>query len=318
MIRTSFRLVSLLLSLGSVLSVSSVANGQIGPREQLQQYVAELQKNLNDHALREKIIKLALTLEPRPAVPEEARRHFVRGNTALKNAKDASDYDRAIARYNEALLLAPWWPEPYFNLAKALELRERYDDAIAALKLYVLAAPQGEDARAAQDMIYVLEDKKERTTSVGVKAAQAKKKEEEFFKRLDGAKFVTAHQQLHLSGDCCFLTFDATLTIRGNEVVFDNILTGGDRDHIRINYYRIGEPHRPGDRSSLRFPLNGREFDFTARECECTGASCKGVISEDGSRITITNPHAEKQLKLPPGHRWDGICLNNPIVFPRK
>jgi tetratricopeptide (TPR) repeat protein len=281
---------------------------------QLQQYVAELQKKPDDQALREKIIKLALTLKPKPAIPEEARRHFVRGNTALKDAKDASDYDRAIARYNDALLVAPWWPEPYFNLAKALELRESYDQAIAALKLYLLAAPQAEDARAAQDMIYALQDKKERTTSVGVKAALAKKKEEEFFKRLDGAKFVTAHDE-RLPNDEIFFTFDATLTIRGNEVVFDDILTGGDSDHIRRNRYRIGEPHQPGYRSA-RFRLNGREFDFTAIDCQCNEASCKGVISEDGSRITITNPHADKFLKMRP--RWGRMCWNNPIVFPRK
>src|SRR5271166_4448275 len=42
------------------------------PRKHLAEYVAELQKDPSDDVLREKIIKLALTLQPKPAVPSEA------------------------------------------------------------------------------------------------------------------------------------------------------------------------------------------------------------------------------------------------------
>ena len=65
----------LILAATLFLSLLRVAHAQQGveksasPREQLQQYVSELQKKPDDQALREKIIKLAVTLEPKPAIP---------------------------------------------------------------------------------------------------------------------------------------------------------------------------------------------------------------------------------------------------------
>src|SRR3990167_5941187 len=80
------------------------------PREQLKQMVEQLQKTPTDNALREKIIKLATSIKPAPAIPEEARRHFVKAVTLQKEAKDIKGYEPAIAAYNQALLIAQWWP----------------------------------------------------------------------------------------------------------------------------------------------------------------------------------------------------------------
>lgn len=41
------------------------------PQETLNQYISELQKNPNDNALREKIIRHVQTMKPAPAIPEE-------------------------------------------------------------------------------------------------------------------------------------------------------------------------------------------------------------------------------------------------------
>lgn len=41
------------------------------PQETLNQYVSDLQKNPNDNALREKIIRHVQTMKPAPAIPEE-------------------------------------------------------------------------------------------------------------------------------------------------------------------------------------------------------------------------------------------------------
>ena len=49
--------------------------------------VQQSQKNPNDNALREKIIKLAQELKPAPAVPDEAERRMVRGTAAFKGSK---------------------------------------------------------------------------------------------------------------------------------------------------------------------------------------------------------------------------------------
>jgi tetratricopeptide (TPR) repeat protein len=160
-----------------------LANAAIAesPREQLKQMAAQLQKSPTDYALREKIIKLARGLKPAPVIPEEARRSFVRGNTAFSEAKGQDDYARAVQRYEEALLIAPWWGDPYFNLAKAQEMRQDYGRAIQSLKFFVLTGPSADDARKAQDYSYVLEDKQEKLTK--------EKSEQEAAARAEEAKF---------------------------------------------------------------------------------------------------------------------------------
>jgi hypothetical protein len=49
--------------------------------------VAQLQTTPTDNALPENIIKLAAEMKAPPAIPEDATRNFVRGNTFQKEAK---------------------------------------------------------------------------------------------------------------------------------------------------------------------------------------------------------------------------------------
>lgn len=153
----------LIIFIFTFLALAASAHAQ-SPREQLSQMVEQLQKTPTDNALREKIIKLASSIKPVPAIHEEARRSFVRGNTAFSEAKSQEDYARAVQRYEEALVIAPWWGDAYFNLAKALEQRQEYSRAIQTIKLFVLTGPAADEARKAQDYSYALEDKQEKLT----------------------------------------------------------------------------------------------------------------------------------------------------------
>lgn len=99
--------------------------------------VEQLQKSPSDNALREKIIKLAQEIKPAPAVPEEARRHFIKATTLQSEAKNPDDYDLPIHENRQALLLAPCWSDAYFNLATALELKQQYAEAIQNLKFSI-------------------------------------------------------------------------------------------------------------------------------------------------------------------------------------
>lgn len=127
------------------------------PRAELAAAIEQLQKTPDDAALREKIIRLARLVKPAPAVPEDARRHFVKAVTMQKAAKNPGDYDLPADEYRKALLLAPWWTDAYFNLAKVHELKKEFPEAIRNLKLSIAAGPEGPEARAAQDKIYELE-----------------------------------------------------------------------------------------------------------------------------------------------------------------
>lgn len=135
--------------------------------QKFQQALQQFQANPND-AAREQIIKLAQAMNPPPAVPEEARGHYVMATTIAGKAKEdtekarddsdlkqaAAEFGQAIGEYRAALLAAPWWADVYKKLAMAQETAGQYDDAIASLNLYLLF--QTADARDAQDEIYKL------------------------------------------------------------------------------------------------------------------------------------------------------------------
>ena len=54
-----------------------------------------------------------------PAIPEEARKHFVMGGTMFKEANGADDFSLAAKQFIQAAELAPQRPEARYNLAMA-------------------------------------------------------------------------------------------------------------------------------------------------------------------------------------------------------
>ncbi len=84
-----------------------------------------------------------------PELPDEARRHVVRGELLLKDGM----MDRALAEFNEALRIAPYVPKLYYNTALIYGQLKQYDQATRQMRLYVQAAPEAPDARDAQDQI---------------------------------------------------------------------------------------------------------------------------------------------------------------------
>ena len=130
---------------------------------QLQQSIAELQKSPDDQALREKIIKLALTLDPKPAVPPQVDELIGAATYAFKNAKSEADFADAAESYQKALLLAPWVADYYFNLGIAQEKSGKLDEAIGSFNFYLMATPEAKDAKEVRERIgglkYALEKK---------------------------------------------------------------------------------------------------------------------------------------------------------------
>jgi hypothetical protein len=152
------------------------------PQQTLNQYISELQKNPNDYVLREKIIRYVQTMKPKPAIPEEARRHYIIAKTLFDGAKKAEDFNESITEFKSALFVAPWWIEANRDLGLSLEAAQRYDEAIIYIKLYMAANPGDDRTRAAQDEIYKIEAKKKLTdkaASEKIVEQQQKKKQEE-------------------------------------------------------------------------------------------------------------------------------------------
>jgi formylglycine-generating enzyme required for sulfatase activity len=87
---------------------------------------------------------------PKPVLSEEAHKYKVQAEFMVEE-KQA---DRAVQLYGKALAIAPWWPDGHFKLALLLGETKKYNEATREMKHYLLLAPEGTDARAAQDKIY--------------------------------------------------------------------------------------------------------------------------------------------------------------------
>ena len=139
-----------------------------------------------------------------PAVPEEARKYFVMGTTLMNESRSADDAALAAGKFKQAAELAPQWLAARRCLADAREAAGDYAGAIADLKIYQQFKLPEDETRKIQDKIYVLEAKQEKAAkdkeqsamnaAQQVRAAQeaaAEKTnpEDDFFKKLDGARY---------------------------------------------------------------------------------------------------------------------------------
>jgi hypothetical protein len=250
--------------------------------EALTNYVAALQSvpegSANDQRLRETIIKLVQKLSPPPALPEEARRFSIRGQTWIKEAKNSSDFDEAAKEFSKALRVAPWWADGYINQAVALEKTGRFDSAIRSLRLYLLAAPAAPDAEKVKEQIYVLEVRQEKAQ----KETAARKEEQDRKRREEETK---AADPVRLAGDWCELTPSG------------GMLCGNDQRTIKVSgtRFEIWEMWQ-GGRLEFEGTIRGEELKgsyisrrFRNINCPDQPMPMQGRIISDGNRIELSS-----------------------------
>ncbi len=131
------------------------------PAERFAFYKSAFDKNPRNDFLRSKVIAAAVALPEAPAVPEAARQLFLLATDQIKQASTPSALDSPIALLDKAVSIAPWWGNAYYNLARALEMQGRYNEAIQQIKLYLETKPNEADAKEASARIVVLETQKE-------------------------------------------------------------------------------------------------------------------------------------------------------------
>jgi tetratricopeptide (TPR) repeat protein len=213
------------------------------------------------------------------AIPEEARKHFVMGETMFKEAKSADNFSQAAKEFTEAARLAPQWPEARYNLALAKEAAGDYAGAIVDLKLYQQFKLSDAEARTVQDRIYAIEAKQQlkmsdATAKASADAALAKAQERQF----EGKWFYSDSNQ--------FIEILGLFSARLSEG-FDVIPSG--------NGFTV-----KGSSSLSGFQIRGRNVTFTATAD--SAASLNGrlirndhgeydydlTISEDGKTLSGT------------------------------
>lgn len=93
-------------------------------------------------------------LQVKPLVTEEQRKYIVQANALNEEKK----YSEALELYKKAIEIHPTsYPSAYYNMALIAAQIQNYRYAILNMKKYLMLIPSAEDARAAQDKIYVWE-----------------------------------------------------------------------------------------------------------------------------------------------------------------
>lgn len=119
------------------LLLANIVNSET-PREQFNQMVEQLQKSPDDIALREKIIKLAPTMKPSPALPDAAITFEGRAQFAFRSAKSEEDFLAAAREYEKAVATAPWVLGYYTDLCTIYEKAGKLEDAKRHCGFYLI------------------------------------------------------------------------------------------------------------------------------------------------------------------------------------
>jgi tetratricopeptide (TPR) repeat protein len=254
-----------------------------GAREQLQQYVTELKNEPDNQDLREKIISLALSLKPAPAVPGEAAELVGGGKYLMKKAKSKEDFADAARKFLEASNIGPWAANIYYNLGVAQQSAEQFEDAVKSFKLYLLAKPDADDREAVMERIGEAKAGAEQSSPEAVaernrresqtRAEKSHEEDENLIRTLDGSRYSCVDN-------------------RGVVEVLD--IQGG----IAV-YYQWADPDRvpQGGRFERgRGPVNGREFQLELHCCGGLVQVAAFTISENGSSITEKRVRGDSRI----------------------
>jgi tetratricopeptide (TPR) repeat protein len=254
------------------------------PQQTLTQYISDLQKNPNDYALREKIIKHVQTMKPAPAIPEGAERYMARGGAAVKAAKNEKDFQDAALEFEKASLTAPWLAAAYYNLGITQDKAGKYREAIQSLKLYLLAAPEASDAKAVKTLVYEIEYRQEKAAKESSPEAVAAKKEKEqqdFLKKINGARYIC-----HYPGPVEDIDF--TLDVLGDTITGGQCKTRStDRSERKVGVWEKTPDTYKIEGRTLRCFMMGQAME-----------SMTGIISDDGSTITVITRAGRAESRL--------------------
>jgi ankyrin repeat protein/Tfp pilus assembly protein PilF len=108
------------------------------------------------------ILRLAKLLTPPPVVPGGAQDEMTKGKAAFKLARRLEEFKDAEEHFRKVSILAPWLPEPYFNLAVTQERQGKWDNAKYSFESYLIAAPDAMDAPMVKQKLAELDIQKRR------------------------------------------------------------------------------------------------------------------------------------------------------------
>lgn len=142
-----------------------------GNRKQALESFVQAYRAASDSQERTQAIKGMATvlrgLPQRPEVGEDVRRLLVRAQILAEE----KDYSGAIEAYWKAIDLVPWYAQLHYDrailIAQPSASANQFDVAIEEMNRFLTLAPEAKEARAAKDLIYQWEIRKERAAQRG-------------------------------------------------------------------------------------------------------------------------------------------------------
>ncbi len=282
----TLRLGLMLLPLICAIAVPAQAQ-TASPQQVLNQYVANLQSNPSDTALRGKIIALAQSMSPPPETPAEARRHMARGVAAVEDAKTPGDFKDACKEFQQAATLAPWLANAYRNLAIAQDKAGMYNESLASLRLYLLTKPSSSDVDWAEDLKAKVGYRKEKAakakqeeSSPQAVAAREQQSFEDLLRKIDGRRYIVDDDAISKMD-----VFTRVIDIKGTLFV-------------------RGQSGKPGSGAqgqgyweTQRIGIQGRVTSYSESLTGPTSLNETYTISEDGDRIVIHSKYSGAENK---------------------
>lgn len=135
-----------LLPLLLLLAAPCAAQGASTPAEKSRfaflRLLAKVKENPGDVKAKEALLLFADKMDPKPPMPVEAKKFYVKAMALHLEAVNDTDFDKAVMAYERALEIAPWWGQCYYNMGMALDAGKRFREAEEALRMYALVKPK--------------------------------------------------------------------------------------------------------------------------------------------------------------------------------
>jgi len=218
-------------------------------------------------------------------IPEVAREKYIMAITLRNQAKIESDYDSPISKLKDVTVLAPTWADAYKELGLTFELAGKFDDAIANLTKYLSFNPSTDEARKAQDEIYIIKAKKEKSDieKTANSPEEIKKKEEEEF-----SAFLSKNAGAIFSNNQAGQGGWAEIVIDNGSIVLGSRHT--DESWLKLNPDDRGKLCRTHRYTIKQFTEKVYEDDFygtTAFDASGNRMYRIWTFSKDGKMVTV-------------------------------
>ena len=270
----------------------------------LSDYVSALQATAEGSAeeqeLIEKIISVSQTLQALPGIPDEALRYEGRAEAAVQRASEPADFVAAAEEYKKAIRIAPWEASYYYNLGLVLEKAGKHGEAIRDFRLYLLAAPEAQDAREVKKKIAGLEYEMEAVAQEETAREVQRNKDEELAEQLVGTWHPPKTEITNSSGQRVKLVMGYRIKIRrnGQKIYADCIGVPSCDENLTQSWY--------AEESGLPLPymegkIENGEFIGTVNSITYGGGSSifgtkqyrsKIDMNWDGESYTAIDPHS--------------------------